>query len=272
MATSIPVEGIVFDLDGTLIDYEGASHVALAMALERCGRSFSWNLHASIVGTKPEDWSRNILEALGVPPEELTPEKYVAEYFEDVVALYETIPAWDGCLELLVKLQAAGFPMAIATSSPRASFDEKMQYHAPLLTKMSAVVTGDEVRHGKPAPDIFLEACRRLGCDPQRCVVFEDSPAGISGAHAAGCLAVALPDARMPSNAPCFMKLRPQWSLPRGIGTFDVGSIVCVPPSLRMLCSPPRSVAAKTDRALVVAVCGVAIGCLLGLSISRTSR
>ncbi|KOO25658.1 had-superfamily hydrolase [Chrysochromulina tobinii] len=119
------------------------------LVAKRRGYSFSWELHASIVGTKPEDWSRNILEALGVPPEELTPKQYVAEYFEDIAALYETIPAWSGCLELLVALQEAGYPMAIATSSPRASFDKKMQFHAPLLTKMSAVVTGDEVLNEK---------------------------------------------------------------------------------------------------------------------------
>ena len=259
------VEAVVFDLDGTLIDYEGASHTALAMPLERRGRNLTWELHASILGTKPEDWSCHILEALGIPAEELTPEQYVVEYFEDVVALYETIPAWDGCLALLTKLSAAGFPMAIATSSPRASFDKKMQFHAPLLTKMSAVVTGDEVSRGKPSPDIFLEACRRLGCDPRSCIVFEDSPAGVSGAHAAGCLAVALPDARMPSNEPRFMELQPRWVLRGGIGTFDLACIRRRPPSLRnaYACSP------SANRALLFAVCGIGVGCLLGVAMSR---
>ena len=62
----IPIEGIIFDLDGTLIDYEGASHIALANPLERRGKALSWELHASIVGTKPEDWSSKILEACGI--------------------------------------------------------------------------------------------------------------------------------------------------------------------------------------------------------------
>lgn len=229
----LSVEGIIFDVDGTLIDYEGASHTALRRPVERRGRPYSWQLHAKIIGTIPDDWSRIILAEAGIPPEELTQAQYISEYFEEIASLYSSIPAWPGCVALLEKLQSAGFPMAMATSSPRASFDKKMQHHAALVTKMAAVVTGDEVRRGKPAPDIFLEAARRLGCDPRKCIVFEDAPFGITGAHAAGCLAVALPDPRMPMNEGRFTELSPRWLLKDGIGTFDVTSISRVPPSRR---------------------------------------
>ena len=142
------VEGIIFDLDGTLIDYEGASHVALDRPLLRRGHSLSWELHAQIVGTKPEDWSRKILEVCGLNTAEAP--RYAEEYFEEVDSLYQSIPAWQGTLLLLEKLRSAGFPLAIATSSPRSSFEKKMIYHSEILCKMAAVVTGDEVVHGKP--------------------------------------------------------------------------------------------------------------------------
>lgn len=96
---------------------------------------------------------------------------------------------------------------------------------------------------GKPAPDIFLEAARRLGCDPSRCVVFEDSPAGIQAGLAAGMLTVALPDPRMPSNAPKFAALAPRWTLP-SIGAFDCASIQRIPPSRRQ--AAPAVVPATT--------------------------
>lgn len=224
----VEIEGVIFDLDGTLIDYEGASHVALARPLERRGKDFSWDLHAQIVGTKPEDWSRKIVDAVAL---DLAPEEYAEEYFHEIHGLYASIPPWPGTLDLLSKLRARGFPLAIATSSPRSSFDVKMTHHPEILAAMTAVVTGGEVTNGKPAPDIFLEAARRIGCDPKKCVVFEDSPLGIQGAHAAGCLAVALPDGRMPSNAGRFNALAPRWLLEQGIGTFEPDHIVPVPPS-----------------------------------------
>jgi beta-phosphoglucomutase-like phosphatase (HAD superfamily) len=128
-------------------------------------------------------------------------------------------------LDLLSRLKAKGFPLAIATSSPKQSFDEKMVHHPEILAAMDAVVTGDEVPNGKPAPDIFLEAARRIGCDPAACVVFEDSPLGIAGAHAAGAHAVALPDPRMmAANEHRFVELKAMWTL-RAIGDFDVEGI-----------------------------------------------
>lgn len=87
----------------------------------------------------------------------------VEEYRAELQGLYPSVPAWAGSLPLVRQLREAGFPCAIATSSERAAFEKKMVHHPEILCRMSAVVCGDEVAKGKPAPDIFLEACRRLG-------------------------------------------------------------------------------------------------------------
>jgi len=104
-----------------------------------------------------------------------------------------------------------------------------MQHHAEILGLMDAVVTGDEVQNGKPSPDIFIEAANRIGCDPQKCVIFEDSPFGIEGAKAAGAFSVALPDPRMPSNEGRFSELAPTWLLPGGIADFDASDLAAEP-------------------------------------------
>ena len=241
---TVDVEAVIFDLDGTLIDFEGASHAALASPLERRGLSFSWGLHGRIVGTRVDHWSRAIVEATGIP---LTPEAYAAEYFDEIEGRYADIAPWDGTLALLAALRGKGFPLAIATSSPRASFDKKMAHHPEILSAINAVVTGDEVARGKPSPDIFLEAARRLGCDPARCVVFEDAPSGIEGAQAAGCYTVALPDGRMPASAARLHALSPTWTLPDGIGKFDPDCLRLVPRAPQ--CAPGEGSARAAQRA-----------------------
>ena len=155
----------------------------------------------------------------------LSPEVYVAEYHALLEDRYASIAPWPGCHELLEALVARGVPLAIATSSTRKSFGAKMRHQPLILRSMSATVTGDEVAKGKPAPDIFLKAAARLGVDPARCLVFEDSPLGIAGAQAAGMLTVALPDARMPSNAARFDALAPTFVLER-LADFDEAALI----------------------------------------------
>ena len=91
---------------------------------------------------------------------------------------------------------ARDVPQAIATSSERAVFEIKRTRHAHWFSLFTAVVTGDDPRvgAGKPAPDIFLVAAGDIGADPAACLVFEDSPAGVEAAAAAGMQVVALPD------------------------------------------------------------------------------
>jgi riboflavin kinase len=98
-----------------------------------------------------------------------------------------------GALRLLSHLSAAGVPVAVATSTPRATFDKKLATKAGLRALWRAVVCGDEVARGKPSPDVFLAAAAALGAPPGDCVVFEDAPSGVQGALAAGMHVVCVP-------------------------------------------------------------------------------
>lgn len=101
-----------------------------------------------------------------------------------------------GARRVVEGLARAGVPLAVATSSARITFDEKSRRHADVFALMTAIVTGDDpaVKNSKPAPDIFLEAARRLGADPASCLVFEDSPNGVRAALAANMQVVWVPD------------------------------------------------------------------------------
>jgi len=104
-----------------------------------------------------------------------------------------------GADDLVQRLHALGIPMALATSSSAAMVQSKRQNHSEMFDRFRVIVTGDDadVKHGKPAPDIFLVAAKRLGIDARRCLAFEDSPYGVQSAKAAGMQVVAIPDSSM---------------------------------------------------------------------------
>ena len=114
------------------------------------------------------------------------------------------VKACPGALELVKALsEQASIPLAIATSSRSEGVKKKRQKHEEMFQHFAHIVTGDDknVRMGKPAPDIFLEAARRLGVDPPECIVFEDSLQGAIAGKAAGCITIAVPDKRLDSEA-----------------------------------------------------------------------
>jgi pseudouridine-5'-monophosphatase len=100
-------------------------------------------------------------------------------------------------------LHRAGIPQAVATSSDRHNFDLKITRHKDWFSIFKCLVMGDdpEIEHGKPAPDIFLLAAKRLHASPSHCLVFEDSPAGVEAARAAGMFVIAVPDPNMDDGA-----------------------------------------------------------------------
>ena len=111
--------------------------------------------------------------------------------------LCSEVEACAGAPELVEALRAAKIPLAIATSSRMVSVNQKKVKHEKMFQAFQEIVTGDDVKRGKPAPDIYIEAARRLGVRPSECLVFEDALNGAHSGKRAGCHVIAIPDSRM---------------------------------------------------------------------------
>lgn len=191
----------IFDLDGTLIDFEGISGEALRTVTKRGGavREFSTKLHSSILGTPAAYWSKRLVEELEIP--HLTPLQLIDEYHSELFKLFPRLTLMPGAANLLRSLRDRNIPVAIATSSASHSVPKKLVNHPIISECTTVIVTGDDplVRNGKPSPDIFQLAAKRLGCpeiDFSKCIVFEDAPSGVLGGIRAGMRVIAIPDNR----------------------------------------------------------------------------
>ncbi|MDQ3380579.1 MAG: HAD family phosphatase [Actinomycetota bacterium] len=191
------VEAVVFDLDGVLVDSEQLwDEVREQLARERGGR---WHeqAQADMMGMSSTEWSRYLHDVIGLddPPEELN-----AEVVRRMQARYaEHLPLIDGAVEASRRL-ARAFRLALASSSNRQLIDVVLS-STGLDALFEATVSSEEVERGKPSPDVFIEAARRLGLETRRCAAIEDSANGIRAAHAAGLRVVAIPNRRYPPPA-----------------------------------------------------------------------
>jgi pseudouridine-5'-monophosphatase len=185
------ISACIWDLDGTLIDTESLSTTAINLALAPFGVVCEPPLKREIVGTRRDWWTSHLVARLGLEGK-LEP-KALGEMWEERCAeLMPSAAAMPGVESVTAALAARGVPQGIATSSTRPQL--KLAPHPKVAARMGVIVTGDMVARSKPAPDIFLEAARRMGTPPGRCIVFEDSPLGVRGARDAGMVAVAVPD------------------------------------------------------------------------------
>ena len=188
------IEAVVFDLDGVIVDSEQVWDAAReALARERGGR---WHEKAQqdMMGMSSVEWSRYMHDVIGLkdPPEEIS-----AEVVRRLEATYrEELPLIDEAPEAVARL-AERWSLAVASSSNRPIIDLVLELGG-LDRFFRATVSSEEVARGKPSPDVYLEAARRLGVAPTKTAAIEDSRNGILSAKAAGMRVIAIPNKRFP--------------------------------------------------------------------------
>jgi HAD superfamily hydrolase (TIGR01509 family) len=190
------IEAIVFDLDGLLIQSEEVwDAVREAYVRERGGR-YDDEVQRAMMGMSSTEWSRYLHDAAGIPDE---PDEINAEIVRRMLAAYrDHLPLIPGAVDAVRRL-AARFPVGLASSSNRELIDTILEV-AALEQYFTATVSSEEVARGKPAPDVYLEAARRLGVTPESCAAVEDSHGGIRSAKAAGMRVVAIPNPSYPPD------------------------------------------------------------------------
>lgn len=192
-----PVRGALFDMDGLLIDSEAVYIKGMQAAARTLGREMTLAFCHSMIGVPGRECNVMIQELYGPG---FSIEEFRGIYSAKVQEIFEAgIPVKAGVVELLDFLDSRGVPRAVATSATRPTVEHHLG-RAGLLDRFSAVVTRDDVVHAKPAPDIYLEAARRIGVPPTHCLGFEDSNIGLTAAHAAGTMAIMVPDILQPSD------------------------------------------------------------------------
>ncbi|HWX52329.1 MAG TPA: HAD family phosphatase [Solirubrobacteraceae bacterium] len=190
------VDAVVFDLDGVLLESEQVWSAAKRELTREQGGSWKPAAEREMLGMSSTEWSRYMRDELSVGLEPAQISEAVAEL---VAARYRAeLPLIPGADEA-VRALAARFPLGLASSSNRQTIDLVLELTG-WRECFSATTSSEEVAHGKPAPDVYLETARRLGASPERCAAVEDSDAGIRSALAAGMTVVAIPNRAYPPD------------------------------------------------------------------------
>jgi HAD superfamily hydrolase (TIGR01509 family) len=190
-------DAVVFDMDGVLIESEEIwDAVREAYIRERGGR-YNEEIQRAVMGMSAPEWSRYLHETAGVPD---PPDAINEEVVRRMLAAYrEHLPLIPGAVEAVRRLSGR-FPLAVASSSNRPLIDTVLDVSG-LKGCFQATVSSEEVARGKPSPDVYLEAARRLDIAPERCAAIEDSHNGIRSAKSAGMHVIAIPNPSYPPDA-----------------------------------------------------------------------
>ncbi|MEI9999868.1 MAG: HAD family phosphatase [Verrucomicrobiota bacterium] len=189
--------GVIFDMDGLLLDSERIARDAWREASRRHGHDMPDGLFEAMIGRTKLDSEALLRDAFGPGFDFTRTYLLCADLYERHVQ-EKGLPLKPGVHEILAGLAARRVPLGVATSTRNPHATQRLE-QVGLLGYFGVVVTGDQVARGKPAPDIYLEAARRLGLDPARSFALEDSHAGVRSAHAAGLRVIMVPDLLPPT-------------------------------------------------------------------------
>lgn len=179
---------VIFDMDGTLLDTQKICVPAWEYAGNLQGISGVGQLVYSICGMNETGWTNRLMEnypTIDIPVFKATVRRYYKE--KNVIKFKK------GAKELLDFLKQNGIRIAVASGSSRSTVENHFGVLGA-LDYFDAIVGGNEVENGKPAPDIFLRAAEMIGAEPSECFVFEDSPNGVRAGYNAGMRSIGVPD------------------------------------------------------------------------------
>jgi HAD superfamily hydrolase (TIGR01509 family) len=219
-----PIEAVIFDLDGVLIDSEEVWERARRSFVVEHGGTYTERTTRDVMGMSAPEWAHYLRVSLGVALDE---ERINREVAGLVIAAYqERLPLFPGAVEAVRRL-AARFALGLASSSNRSIIDLVVR-EAGLDDAFAVVVSSEEAGAGKPAPDVYLRAAALLGIAPARCAAVEDSTNGLRSAKRAGMRVIALPNRDYPP-APEALALADA-VLPR-IAALEVATVIGLAPS-----------------------------------------
>ena len=195
------IQAVIFDMDGLIVDSENIYYNAYNQTLNDLGVDIPPEEYVRCVGHPVEDNSANAVKLYDLP---IRPEDFLESWmkrFENAIEDPEQIDLMPGFLDLLAHLRQKNYKLGIASSTPRHRMQTTLKNGVlPHLDVLSidqifgALFSGSDVTNTKPDPEIYLKAAAKLGVEPQHCMVFEDSVAGIQSAKAAGMTAIAVPN------------------------------------------------------------------------------